>query len=44
MDSSLEERALKNNGGLSIGSFSVLKRQFHRDLLDDRQNSFGSMG
>ncbi len=36
MESNLGQDSASSKGGLSIGNFSLFKRQFHRDLLDDR--------
>lgn len=35
-ETKIHQEAVLPNGGLSVGNFSLFKRNFHRDLLDDR--------
>lgn len=44
MESKLDENSIKTKGGLSVGNFSLFKRQFHRDLLDDRSGNNNTFG
>jgi hypothetical protein len=43
-ETKMHQETVSPNGGLTVGNFSLFKRHFHRDLLDDRQNQYGNLG